>query len=103
MDIDGQDVRMRGLNDYEENDDETFDRGPSKIQRRHMNDSDDDDDEEEEEDEGEEINGDRSHSRKPKVRPSGHDLLVVNVATAPATRTRRDCKPVLGFASCCGR
>lgn len=65
MDIDSQDVRMGGLNDYEENDDESFDRDPSKIQRRHMNDDEDDDDEEEEE---EGINGDRSHSRKPKVR-----------------------------------
>jgi hypothetical protein len=75
MDIDVQDVRMGGLNDYEENDDESFDQDPSKIQRRHMNDDDEDDDNEE--DEEEEINGDRSQSRKAKVRRSGHNLLAV--------------------------
>jgi hypothetical protein len=63
MDIDSQDVRMGGLNDYEEND-ESFDRDPSKIQRRHMNDDEDDDGEED-------INGDRTHSKRNKVRTLG--------------------------------
>jgi hypothetical protein len=68
MDIDSQDVRMRGLNDYEENDDESFDRDLSKIQRRHMNDEDDDDEDDDDDDAEEDINGDRTHSRKSKVR-----------------------------------